>query len=426
VQRVTLPNGLKLLLFEDRRLPIVVAQAHVNHVRLLEPADKSGVATLMGMLLDEGTPAHTGPQIAELIENNGGELSFSSSGGSLKVLSPDRSLGLGLFFECLAQASFPKDAFERDRVRLLSTIEDTERRPDTRAQQLYRATVYGSHPYGRPTLGQRPSVAKLTPDDCRTFHRQVFVPGNTLVALVGDFDSKEIVAEVTRLTADWKAAPVPQPTVPAVELPQAFTQKIATMPGVDQLYFYMGHVGIRRNDPDYYKLLVMDYVLGTGPGFTDRLSARLRDREGLGYTVSAHITPSANEQPGLFTCYIGTLPEHFARIKQEFLEEIERIRTERPKNEEVEDAKKYLVGNLLLHFTTSERIAGQMLSIERLGLGLSYLEDYRKAVEAVTPDDVKAVAAKHLHPKRMVLAAAGAVDANGRLLEKVPQPRKQP
>ena len=86
--------------------------------------------------------------------------------------------------------------------------------------------------------------------------------------------------------------------MPPVEKPAKFTQKVITMPQAQQLHFYMGHVGIRRDNPDYYKLLVMDYVLGTGPGFTDRLSARLRDRLGLAYTVSANITSSAGEQPG--------------------------------------------------------------------------------------------------------------------------------
>src|SRR5206468_10616871 len=109
---------------------------------------------------------------------------------------------------------------------------------------------------------------------------------------------------------------------------------------------------------DYFKLLVMDYVLGTGPGFTDRLSARLRDRQGLGYTVSASITSSAAEEPGLFTCYIGTNPEFFARVKELFLEEVERLRKEKPKDLEVEDVKNYLTGSLPFHFTPHDRIAG--------------------------------------------------------------------
>ena len=93
----------------------------------------------------------------------------------------------------------------------------------------------------------------------------------------------------------------------------------------------MGHVGIRRDNPDYYKLLVMDYVLGTGPGFTDRLSARLRDREGLAYTVHGEHHWSADLEPGVFTCYIGTDTDNFDRVKKEFLEELNRIRDTKPK-----------------------------------------------------------------------------------------------
>src|SRR5437764_5254102 len=99
------------------------------------------------------------------------------------------------------------------------------------------------------------------------------------------------------------------------------------MPEAEKLQFLMGHPGVRRKNPDYYKLMVMDYVLGTGPGFTDRLSSRLRDREGLAYTVTANISSSATEEPGLFTCYIGTNPGNLARVKKEFLAEVNRIPT---------------------------------------------------------------------------------------------------
>src|SRR5207249_11244038 len=125
-----------------------------------------------------------------------------------------------------------------------------------------------------------------------------------------------------------------KPETDALAKPDKFTQKILTMRQAVQLHFHMVEPGSRRANPDYYKLLVMDYVLGTGPGFTDRLSARLRDREGLAYTVTANITNSSGEEPGLFTCYIGTDPENFARVKKEFLEELERIRESLPKPEE--------------------------------------------------------------------------------------------
>jgi zinc protease len=169
---------------------------------------------------------------------------------------------------------------------------------------------------------------------------------------------------------------------------------------------------------------VMDYVLGTGPGFTDRLSARMRDRQGLAYTVPANISTSAGEEPGLFTCYVGTAPQNFEKVKSIFLEEIDRLRTNKPTPQEVEDAKNYLVNSLPLQLTTSANVASQLLYVERHGLGLSFLDDYRRAVQSVTPEDVREVAAKYLDPKRMALVAAGAIDADGNPIDVVPPPKK--
>jgi zinc protease len=415
-KRIVLNNGLTLLLLENHRLPVFVASALVQHGRFLEPANQAGVAALTGLLLDEGTKRHSGPQIAELIENVGGNLSMSSSGGSVQVLSPDRSLGLGLLIECLSQSTFPQEAFARQQRRLLSQIEDNDKQPDVKARLVLHELIFGKHPYGRPALGFVNTVKALTPASCAEYYQRAFLPNNTLMAIVGDFDSAQMVEEIKALTAGWQRSPVTLPVLPQVEMPEKFTQKILTMPDAAQLHFYMGHRGIRRTNPDYFKLLVMDYVLGTGPGFTDRLSARLRDREGLAYTVSANITSSANEAPGLFNCYIGTDPRNFERVKKAFLQEIRRIREEKPQTEEVEDAKRYLLGNLPFQMLTNERIAGHLLTTEEFHLGFNYFEDYKKAVAAVTAGDVQAMARKYLDPQRMVLVAAGPIRADGKLI----------
>jgi zinc protease len=402
-----LPNGLTLLLYENHRLPIVVAHASVRDVHFHEPDDKLGVATLMGYLLDEGTAKHTGQQIAEMIEDVGGQLALSSSGATVRVLAPQRHLGLSVLFECLTQPGFPKDAFGRNKERLLSAIAEAESQPSSKAKRAFYAAVFGKHPLARPNLGFQKTAEKLTVEDCAAFHKRVFVPGNTVVAIVGDFDMRTIAAEVEKLTADWKGAAPAPPPLPKIEKPAKFTEQFIEMPDAEQLQFYMGHVGVRRDNPDFYKLLVMDYILGTGPGFTDRLSARLRDREGLAYTVQANISGTADREPGAFTCYIGTEPKNYERVKKEFLEEINRIRAEKPTPEEVDDAKQYLLGNLPFHFTTNGDVASQLLNVERNNLGVGYLEDYRKAVAAVTAEDVQAAARKHLDPARMVLVAAG-------------------
>jgi zinc protease len=360
-----------------------------------------------------------------MIESVGGSLELSSSGGTVKVLSPNRSLGLGLLLECLTQPAFAKDAFQRQQAQLLSTLRDQETQPEEVAAQAFEAAVYGKHPRGRPLMGTVKTVETLKPADCAAFHEKVFSPTNTTIAVVGDFDSKEVTDEITKLTSDWKKSTLEAPDYPEVDKPKEFKQKIITMPESAQLHFYMGHIGVRRDNPDFYKLLVMDYVLGVGPGFTDRLSARLRDREGLAYTVTGAITRSADLEPGAFTCYIGTDNDNFEIVKTEFLEELNRIRDEAPKPAEVEDAKTYLVGNLAMHFTTSAEVAGQILSVERHHLGANYLGDYRKAVLAVTPEDVQAVAKKYLDPEHMVLVAAGAVDAKGKpTTGKVEAPKK--
>jgi zinc protease len=288
-----------------------------------------------------------------------------------------------------------------------SEIDDRRQQPPTRAQDEFLHLVYGDHPLGRPIMGTVDSVEKLEAKDCRAFHRKVFVPNNTLMVVVGDFDTQAVIDEVTALTKDWQKHELPRPTLTEPKAPEKAVEKVVVLPNTAQLSVYMGHLGIRRNDPDYYKLLVMDNILGVGTGFTDRLSSKLRDRQGLAYTVSATITGTAGEEPGVFTAYIGTDPREFGKVKGMIREEIDRIRVEKPTDREVEEAKDYLLGTLAFRLETNKDLADQLLLIERHKLGLDYLETFRRQVGAVTADDVHAAAQKHLQPERMVLVTAG-------------------
>lgn len=416
-RRVVLPNGLTLVMLENHRLPIVVAEAHIRDVRLHEPANKPGVAALLGELLDEGTPNRTGEQIAALIEDTGGSLTFSSTGGSLKVLSPDTDLGLGLLFDCLRNPTFPTEAMERKREQLLSVIADVETQPQNRASDLFKHIVYGDHPYGRSAYGRREIVAKLTAADLKAFHAATFTPDRAIVVVVGDFDSTDMQKKMTAMTTGWRPGKGAAPVVAAPPTADKPVLKVVTDATAAQTHVYIGHLGITRNHPDYYKLLVMDNVLGTGPGFTDRLSANLRDRQGLAYTVRATITDAAGDQPGTFTGYIGTFPDKFLWVRDGFLKEFHRIRDEPPRPQEVEDAKRYLLGSLPFKLTTTAQVASQLLAAERYGLGFDLLEQYRAAIEAVTPADVQAVARKHLDPKRVVIVAVGPITETGEPLK---------
>jgi zinc protease len=417
-RRTVLPNGLKVILLEDHKLPVVVGAVSVNDVGLREPAEKNGVAALVGGLLEEGTDKHTGKQISALIEDTGGSLSLGGSGGSFKVLTPDTDLALGLLFECLQSPSFPAEAFARQKEQQLAAIDDAATQPQSLASETFQALVYGKHPYGRPGHGTRATVEKLTADDCRAFHKLAFAPNFTTVVLVGDFKADEMLKKIEALTKDWKKSDAGKPVIEAPPKGTVVVEKIVSDPTASQVHVFIGQLGITRDNPDYYKLLVMDNVLGTGPGFTDRLSSTLRDRQGLAYTVRATIASGAGTQPGTFTGYIGTFPEKYLDVKHGFLREFNRIRDEAPTKEEVEDAKKYLLGSLPFRFTTTSSVADQLLAAEKYGLGFDFLEKYKKEVASVTPADVQAVAKKYLDPKTLTIVVVGAIDKDGKPLGK--------
>ncbi len=228
-KRTVLPNGLTLLLLENRRLPIVYAEAHVKKVRLYEPEAKAGLAMLVGSLLEEGTDRHDEKEIAHLIEDVGGILAMSGSGGHVKVLTPDRALGLSLLLECLTRPAFPKASVKRLKEHLLSEIEDADQQPGTRALEAFHERVFGDHPLGRPVHGTEAAVEKLTAEDCENFHKKVFVPNNTILTVVGDFDADAMVKEIANLTQNWKKRDLPGLKLPEVKLPDKFVQKVLPM-----------------------------------------------------------------------------------------------------------------------------------------------------------------------------------------------------
>lgn len=417
-KRLVLPNGLTILLWENHRLPIVFTSALVKNVQLYEPAEKAGVAALVGMTLEEGTATRSEEQISEIMDELGGSVSFASNGGDVKVLSTDVAKGLDLLFDCLIRPKFARKTVTRWREHLIAEIESDEQIASARAANEFLKRIYGKHPLGRPANGTAESVEGLTSADCKRFHQSVFVPNNTILVIAGDFDSATIVDEVKKVTSGWKSAELPRLDLPDVEKPAQSSQEIISLPNSAQLNINLGHIGIRRSNPDYYKLLVMDHILGVGTGFTDRLSSKLRDRHGLAYEVSSSITSSAGEEPGVFEVYIGTYADKFHDVKKMLLAEIERFRRDGPTDEEIEETRNYLIGSFPFRFATLKNVADELARIERYGLGFDYHRRFQKEVGGVTRADVLEVAKKYLDIDKMTIVAAGPIDRDGKPLTK--------
>jgi zinc protease len=233
------------------------------------------------------------------------------------------------------------------------------------------------------------------------------MPQRALLALCADVDPKAARARIERRLARWKPGLNTPP--PAPEFPERGVRTAVFESERAQVHLYVGHLGIRRSDPDYPALVVLDHVLGTGPGFTNRISRRLRDEQGLAYSVHAAIHSSAGVQPGTFTAYIGTSPQHVGTALAGFLEEIRRIQEEPVGDEELAVAKDYVVGSFGLGFQRSARRAGYLISQERHGLPADHLARYPRQLAEVSAADVQRVARAHLFPARVCVTAAGPI-----------------
>jgi zinc protease len=178
----------------------------------------------------------------------------------------------------------------------------------------------------------------------------------------------------------------------------------------EQVHVFVGHPGIRRTDPDYHALSVMDHVLGTGPGFTSRIAKRLRDELGLCYAVDASITGSARDEPGCFAAYIGTSPQHRQRVIDGFCQQMRAIREAPPTARELQDVQEYLTGSFVWQLERNAALVRYAIRAKHYGLGFDYLYRYPELIRAVTRKEVQRVAREHLHPDRVVIVSAGAVN----------------
>jgi zinc protease len=404
--RWVLENGLTVLFLENHVLPVVSIEAFVDAGQVYEPEQKAGMAVLTGRLLEEGTTRRSSFEIAQAIESVGGNLRTDSRGVSAQLLSKDSKLGLDMVADILMHPVFAEDPLENQRNRLLGLLASDEDDPALVAHNLFHDMVYGAHPYHRPHKGYKETVQTLTRTDIFDYYTTYFAPNNTVLAIVGDVAPADVLDQVQQYFGAWTRRDLPLKPTFIISRPEGCVTKHLDR-DKEQSHLFLGHLGVTRTNPDFYALLTMDHILGTGPGFTDRISRKLRDEQGLAYTVYANITFSAEAEPGVFTAYIGTSPHNVARAIAGFLEEINAIRTERIGPEELELAQNYLTGSYVFNFETSTQLAHYLIYIERFRLGDDFLWQYPYLINSVTIDDIQRVARQYLDPENYYVAIVG-------------------
>ncbi|MBI5205299.1 MAG: insulinase family protein [Nitrospirae bacterium] len=401
--RKILPNGLTVIYSEKHNIPIVMVTMIIKASPLDEPEEKAGLANLVAELLDEGTKNRKSSGISGEIEFIGASLGSYAGGDyttiTLSVLKKDMEKGFELFSDIALNPIFPQEELDRKRERIKGSLKQREEEPSFLAGRAFGKEVFGEHPYGRLTEGSAETLSAITREDLIKFHSKYFIPNNAILSIAGDLTPAELDSLIKKYLASWKAAAVPEKKINL--MPEERTKKVVKIEkDVTQANVIIGHLGVSRDNPDYYAISVMNYILGGG-GFSSRLMQKIRDEMGLAYDVHSFFAP--NKERGVFQAGVQTKNESANTAIREILKQMEKIREEKVSDQELADAKAYLTGSFPRRLDTSRKIADFLATVEFYNLGSDYAEKYPSYIDAVTKEDVLRIAKKYLDPENFVL-----------------------
>jgi zinc protease len=299
----------------------------------------------------------------------------------------------------LLNPAFHQDEIDRNREQIKGLLRQREEDPSFLAERAFRKEVFGAHPYGRLVEGSPETVDRIKREDLVRFYSDYFLPNNSILSVAGDLAPAELSAAVQQYLGGWKKADLPPRGVEAIR--EGATVKVIKIDkDLTQANIVIGHIGISRDNPDYYAVSVMNYILGGG-GFSSRLMLSVRDEMGLAYDV--HSFFASHKEGGIFEIGLQTKNESSNTALDEIIRQVERIRKEQVSDQELSDAKSYLTGSFPRRLDTNRKIADFLALVEFYNLGLDYAAKYPDYINAVTKDDVLRAAKKYLNAEHYVL-----------------------
>ncbi|HOW80526.1 MAG TPA: pitrilysin family protein, partial [Verrucomicrobiota bacterium] len=368
---------------------------------LAETPETNGLTQLTGKLLLKGTARRSAEDIAREIESVGGSLNSyggnNSFGVNAEVLNSDFPAGLDLLVDVLLNPTFPAPALEREREVQLAAVRDRKDHLLQSALLAMRRALFGETGYGLDALGAERSLRRLQVADLRAFHERFARPNNCVLAIYGDVQTAPVRAAVERAFAAWKAAPLPALN----SGPRALDalQRVTETRDKKQAVLVIGYRGVTLQDADRYPL---DLLHEACSDLGSRLFLRIREQLGLAYYVGAlNVVGLA---PGYFAFYAGTAPDQAARVEAELLKEAELLRAEGLTAEELRRAKAKIIGQRKIARQDLGDFATATALDELYGLGHAYTETEDARYEAVTLEQLQAVAGKYLRPEALVIS----------------------
>ncbi len=403
VQLFKLPNGLRLLVKEDHRLPFVEFRAVFQGGVLVESAENNGVTQLMGKMLLKGTRTRSAEQLAIEIESVGGHLDSyggnNSFGVNAEVLSSDFKVGLELVADVLLNPTFPADALEREREVQLAGIRAQKDQLLQSAAKLMRGALFGNSGYGLDAMGSEASVEKIQSADLKSFHQRLTSPDNCVLAIFGDVNSAETKAAVEKAFANWSPAPKSAAAHPKPFSAKAGITRVNETRDKKQAVLVIGYQGTTLDSPERYSLELLQEACSD---LGSRLFLRIREQMGLAYYVGAQ--NFVGLAPGYFVFYVGTMPEKADLVEKELLNEAALLRLEGLTQEELSRAKAKVIGQKKIARQDLGSFAMTSALDELYGFGYAHTDSEDALYEAVTLEQVKAAAQKYLQPESFVVA----------------------
>jgi zinc protease len=404
IQKFDLPNGLRLLVKEDHRLPFVEFRAIFKGGVLAETAENSGVTQLMGKLLLKGTRTLTAEQIASEIESVGGSIDSyggnNSFGVNAEVMSSDLATGLDLVADVILNPTFPASALEREREVQLASIRAQKDHLLQSASKAMRRELFGDTGYGLDALGSGTSVERLKTAEIEAFHQKFARPNNCVLAIFGNVKADEIQAAVEKAFDSWQPSPeAGDLDLDSAAKPLNSIKRITETRDKKQAVLVIGFRGATLHSEDRYPL---ELLQETCSDLGSRLFVRIRDQLGLAYYVGAQ--NFVGLAPGYFAFYCGTMPEKAELVEKELLAEAELLRAEGITEEELKRSKAKVIGQKKIARQDLGGLAMTTALDELYGLGYKHAEQEDGLYQSVTVEQVKAVARKYLNPDGFVIA----------------------
>lgn len=408
VEQVTLSNGMKLFVLEDHELPMISLSARIRVGSIHEPPEKIGLASMVGTVMRTGgTTSKTGEEIDEELEGIAASvetrIGLNSGSASMSVLTKDLETGLSILADILMNPAFPEEMIQLSKVRRRTNISRRNDSVRSIASREFVKVIYGPDSvYARTS--EYATIDSITRDDLISFHGKFFYPNNMMLAVWGDFHTPDMIRKIEEAFRGWESREVPALVMPEVNYEFRQTVNFVQKDDVNQTNIYMGHIGGLVSDPDYFALVLMNRILGSG--FTSRLFKEVRSRQGLAYSVFGAY--SANfDYEGMF--YIGcqTKSETTVQAIRALRAEVEKLTQSEVTDEELELARQSYLNAFVFNFDSKSEIVNRLMTYAYHGYPLDFLQTAKEKIERVTKSDILRVASKHLHPDKMQIVAVG-------------------